>query len=61
MLIYITNCSTTLDEVMEPTCKCDTYSVTSPAPAAEQIHLWAPEGANADVLEQEQTVCPGLK
>lgn len=52
MLIYSTDCSTTLDKVMEPTGNCDTYSVTSPAPAAEHIYLWAPEGANADVLEQ---------
>lgn len=61
MQIYASNCSSTLGEVMEATCSCDTSSVTSAAPAAEQSYLCAPECANGDVLGQQQGVCPGLK
>lgn len=52
MQIYASNCSSTLGEVMEATCSCDTSSVTSAAPAVEQIYLCAPECANGDVLGQ---------
>lgn len=41
---------------METTHSCDPSSTTITAPAAEQIYLWAPEGANADVLGQQQGV-----